>query len=100
MILALILAAAQPAPLVTCNDAADCERRWDRAVQWVLERNPNIAEKNDTFLLTQPVGRTGIDRYQLVRTSSAIDMKMECANVFSCKLKQRKREFAEFVMAN
>ncbi len=99
MIAALILAAASPVP-VACTDAADCTRRWDRAVQWVLERNPNIAEKNDTFLLTQPIERTGVDRYQLVRLASSIDMKMECANMFSCKLKKRRQEFADYVLAD
>jgi hypothetical protein len=94
---ALLVAAATP---VSCLGAADCDMRWNRAVQWVINQNPSIAEKTDTFIRTAPVTATGVDAYQLIRIGDKFDLRMECANVFSCKAKKRGAEFRDYVMGD
>jgi hypothetical protein len=98
LIAALLLAAA--APTVSCTGAADCDNRWNRAVQWVINQNPNITEKTDTFIRNAPISATGMDAYQLIRIGDKFDLRMECANVFSCKTKKRSAEYRTYVMAD
>jgi hypothetical protein len=98
MTAALLLAAASVP--VSCTGAADCDMRWNRAVQWVINQNPSIAEKTDTFIRNDPISVTGMDAYQLIRIGDKFDLRMTCANVFSCKVKKRGAEFRDYVMAD
>ncbi len=105
MLIALILAAATPIPQATCQGVDDCAVKWGRATRWVLDHNPRIAEQNETRIVNAPVAVTGSDLYQVTRIQEAggrqtFDIRVECANFISCKWKQRKREFAAFVMAD
>lgn len=102
-LMSLVLAASYPIP--TCDGAADCEAKWGRALRWVLDHNGRLEQQTDTFIATAPVARTGEDYFQVSRIALGngrfqIEMKMECANAFSCKLKRYKTEFATAVQGS
>jgi len=89
-------------PVPSCQGAEDCEVRWGKALRWVLDHNGRLAQQTDTFIATAPIQQTGEDYFQVSRIPVGdgrydIEMKMECANAFSCKLKDRKQGFYDAV---
>lgn len=104
----LLLAAAPkddtPIPMPTCASTDECEVRWGRAMRWVLDRNPNIEQQNDTLIRTGPAQVAGPNSYQVTRIPDGggrytIDLRVGCANeLWGCKWKKDKRDFTAEVM--
>ena len=99
--------AAKDAPIrqATCAGDEDCAVKWGRAVRWVLDRNGRIADQTDNRIATAPIEQTGENYYQVTKIPDGagrytFDMRIECANAFSCKWKKMKAEFASAVMAD
>ena len=89
-----------PAPI--CRGAEDCDVKWGRAVSWILQRNPNVVQRTDDFLLTQPGLTYGHDKFQLNRIALGggayrIAFQFECASVLRCRPKKTVAEFADYV---
>lgn len=97
-----LLATPQTSAAPVCEGAEECEVKWGRAIRWVLDRNGALREQSENLIATKSIQETTENAYQVSRIPLGggryqIEMKMECANVFSCRVKRSKADFAKFV---
>lgn len=76
---------------VTCDGAADCDLKWSRAVQWVLDNNHHRIEVMSDVMIQTAAPRDSSTHLSVVITRTPLgdgryrlDMRGSCDNMFGC----------------
>jgi hypothetical protein len=103
---ALAVQAARP---VTCQGAEDCEVKWSKATQWVLNHSGyKIRSQSDTMIATMgPLPSDPTAAFTITKLAQGaglytFDFRGGCDNIFGCipSLVQSKASFVTEVMGD